>query len=135
MENASRAILIAGAVLIVLVVASVVVIFFNKGANSAEQVGKNTQEVYVQSHNAQFNIYEGENRKKAEIDKLVSVVNNNNRRDGAHIVTIAGTGIAYDATNNRYTFAGENFVGGIMQDYDVTLTYNGKGFIETINVN
>ena len=133
MENASKAILIAGAVLVVIFVATVVIIFFNKGADSAEQIGKNITEAQIQAHNSQFNIYEGTGRTKAEIDKLVAVVNNNNSRKGAFIVSISGTGI--NLSGGKYEFTGSNFNSGNIVYYTVKITYNGKGLIDTITIN
>lgn len=133
MENASRAILIAGSVLIVLVVATVVIIFFNKGADSTQQVGNNITEAQIQAHNAQFNIYEGTGRTKTEIEKLVTVLNNNNTRKGSYSVSIGGTGISGAGSN--YKFNGANFNAGNIQYYTVILRYNGKGIIDRIIIN
>ena len=131
MENASKAIIIAGTVLVVLIVATVVIIFFNKGADSAEQIGKNITEAQIQAHNSQFNIYEGTGRTKAEIDKLVAVVNNNNSRKDSYQITIYGTGII---PGDKYQFNGDNLVGSNIQYYTVKLIYNGEGLIERIEI-
>ncbi len=126
MENASKALLIAGSILITIIIITIVVIYFQNGANTTSQVANNTLENLIQNHNAQFNIYEGAGRKKADIDRLKSIVDrNNNRKDRVCYVDFQPTGVDF---SNLDEF-------GKIKFYEVTVEYNDQGAIYKVEVN
>lgn len=124
MENASKAILIAGAILVTLVVITIVIIYFQAGANTTSEIATNTIENQIQSHNAQFNIFEGTGRKKGDIDRLNSAIDkNNSRSDKVCHVYIS---LPDELTNIDAS--------GKIRYYTVNVLYNGNGAIYKVEV-
>ena len=60
MENASKAILITGAILIVIIIVSIMWIILGKAGGIADIYKDNITEEDIISHNALFNMYDGE---------------------------------------------------------------------------
>lgn len=60
MENASKAILIAGAVIVVLLIISLSVYFYNKSIGVVDIFGNKINTTEVKNHNNSFMIYDGE---------------------------------------------------------------------------
>ncbi len=105
MENASKALIIAGAILISILLISIGIILVNSGRDVTETgtAGMNSQK--IQTFNSQFTAYEG-TKKGSEIKSLVNVVNASNATDSEHQVTIysaVGDSIASISSSKTYT--------------------------------
>lgn len=76
MENASKALIIAGAILLSILIISLGIMIFNsaKGAANTDQL----QGVEISSFNEQFTQYEGNKKRGAEVNSLLSTIQNNN---------------------------------------------------------
>ena len=76
MENASKALIIAGAILLSILIISLGIMIFNsaKGAANTDQL----QGVEISSFNEQFTQYEREKVRGAQINSLISTIRNNN---------------------------------------------------------
>ena len=76
MENASKALIIAGAILLSILIISLGIMIFNsaKGAANTDQL----QGVEISSFNEQFTQYEGEKVRGAQVNSLISQIRNNN---------------------------------------------------------
>ncbi len=87
MENASKALIIAGAILISILLISIGIILINSGKDvtSTGTAGMNSQK--IQTFNSQFTAYEGK-RKGSEIKNLVNAVNASNATDSEHQVNV-----------------------------------------------
>ena len=87
MENASKALIIAGAILIAILLISIGVILINSGRDvtSTGTAGMTSQK--IQGFNSQFTPYEG-TKKGSEIKSLVSTASANNASDAEHQVTV-----------------------------------------------
>lgn len=104
MENASKALLIAGAVLIVIVLISVGMMIVNSSQDVTDQVGDLTTSQSVSTFNNQFNKYQG-NQKGSAVKKLLEEVvtsNKTNESTSQHFVEVIMNDSKI-ATNKTYT--------------------------------
>ena len=115
MENASKALIIAGAILIAILLISIGIILINSGRDvtSTGTAGMNSQK--IQTFNSQFTAYEG-TRKGSEIKSLINTVNASNATDSEHQVGVGVTGEIHNAGDIEST-----------KTYTVTLHYNPDG--------
>lgn len=126
MENASKALIIAGAILISILLISIGIILINSGKDVTETGTAGMTSQKIQTFNSQFTAYEG-TKKGSEIRGIYNTVNASNATDSQHQVTITGktSATALIATKN----------------YTVTITYatadtatTEKGYVSTINI-
>lgn len=88
MENASKALLIAGAVLIVIVLISVGMMIVQNSSDIAGQVGDLSTDQAVQAFNTRFQNYQG-NQKGASVRSLLSQLSTNNSTNSSgHTITV-----------------------------------------------
>ena len=87
MENASKALIIAGAILISILLISIGIILINSGRDITETGTAGMQSQKIQTFNNQFTAYEGI-RKGSEIKNLANLVNSSNAVDPEHQVTL-----------------------------------------------
>jgi len=76
MENASKALVIAGAILISILIIGLGVFIYNGAASTVSKSNLNSQE--AQAQNQQFEAYFGDKRSAAEVKQLCSLVRSNN---------------------------------------------------------
>ena len=123
MENASKALIIAGAILISILLITIGIVLINSGRDVVDTgtAGMNSQQ--IQTFNAQFTPYEG-TKKGSEIRGLWNAVASSNGayKDSGHEVDITP-----DKLTDLSGFSS-------MKNYTVTLNYDDNGYINTINV-
>lgn len=90
MENASKALIIAGAILISILLISIGIILINSGSDVAEAGTSSMASQKIQTFNSQFTQYEG-TKKGSELRSLASLVNSSNATDEAHKVMLTCT--------------------------------------------
>ncbi len=76
MENASKALIIAGAILISILIIGLGVLVFNMASSTTQRVNLNSQE--AEAHNQQFSAYFGNRRSSTEVKNLMSAIRSNN---------------------------------------------------------
>ena len=76
MENASKALIIAGAILISILIIGLGVYFYNMAASTGKKVDLTSQE--AQAQNEQFTAYFGDRRSAAEVKALMGQITSNN---------------------------------------------------------
>lgn len=76
MENASKALVIAGAILISILIIGLGVFIYNGAASTVNKANLNSQE--AQAQNQQFEAYFGDKKSAAEVKQLMSLVRSNN---------------------------------------------------------
>lgn len=127
MENASKALLIAGAILIVIVLISVGMLIVNSTQDMTERAATTSTSQAMQVFNQQFTQYEG-TQKGSTVKTLIQTVTASNGAETAagseHSVTINyGTGLSSSAIVNSLR-------------YTITLTdSDNDGYIDTIAIN
>ena len=98
MENATKALLIAASVLIVILLISLGVGVFN---TAQEQMGEaDLSEYEIQKHNDKFNKYIGENQTGAEVNALLKTVFNHNNAQADSTTCVKISGAATIAASN-----------------------------------
>ena len=77
MENATKGLMIAGAILIAIVLIGIGVFLVSQAQGFMDQGGDQFDEMTIMSFNSQFENYSGR-RSGSEVKKLISIVNTNN---------------------------------------------------------
>lgn len=81
MENATKALLIAAAVLVAVLIISLGIVVYTKASEAVEGAG-NLSEYQIQQFNEKFYKYQGENKSGSEVNALLqTVLNHNNTQD------------------------------------------------------
>lgn len=80
MENASKALLIAGAVLLVILIISLSVFIFNKVQSPANEARVQMSEEEILMFNSQFTKYAGKNVSAMNTKNLISAIRSNNAK-------------------------------------------------------
>ncbi len=129
MENASKALIIAGAILLSILLISLGIMIYNQASGV---VNNNAMtEVEVSSFNQKFEQYFGGNVRGANARALVNAVLNNNRStdDNSKKISITGAATVNDtnltanniATGQTYNIiAAGNTTGGLISDITIT---------------
>lgn len=137
MENASKALIIAGAILLAILIISLGIMIFSQAQDATKNSGMSKAE--IQSFNSQFTKYEG-TRKGSEIKSLIQEVNASNISDvqegNDRNIKLIGAGDADtggDGTKTAYTYQTTSIASSAR--YTVTVTYdNGSGYINQITI-
>lgn len=131
MENATKALIIAGSVLIVIVLISVGVSILS----STRGLENNTQEtadvMETNSFNSRFTGYVGNNLSGSQIKSLCSTVIASNAKNTAHKVTLT-----YGTTSGIDSSSISTIAGGISANsrYKVEVSYDTNGYIVTLTI-
>lgn len=94
MENASKALLIAGSVLIVILLIAVGVRVFNSTQGTADNVETTMNATEIATFNSKFTQYAGSNKSATQVKALANVVIAHNATDSRKVKF----GDSYDAT-------------------------------------
>lgn len=136
MENASKALIIAGAILLSILIIALGVFVFNQAKSAVGNTGLSDQE--VAAFNSKFDSYEGK-QKGSSVKALINTLKNyNNTVDTANAEYInissgsAQTGTTVEFINNLPTYP-TNIKSGTM--YTISFAYNKAGQISAIYYN
>ena len=135
MENATKALLIAAAVLIAILIISLGLVVYNKASETVDSVDMSGNE--VQAYNEKFDKYHGVQR-GTEVNAMVKTVFNHNLQqsaageteDSGRFITVTGeVELAADAATLPTTMASTG------RTYVVTVTHDPvTGLVTTIDV-
>lgn len=129
MENATKALLIAAAILIAIIIISLGLAVVRQGQEAVNNA--DLSEAEIEAFNSKFKSYERTNVSAADINALLSAVVTNNQSAGTTgnpTVTLSGAGNSLDASSTTYTK-----VSGSSR-YTVQCTYGNGGLITSITV-
>ena len=133
MENASKALLIAGSVLIVILLIAMGVRVFNSTQGTADETESAMKTAEMAQFNSKFTQFVGKNKRKAEVMSLINQViahNNTNSRK----VKIAYSTTTTDTTSGLNTIL-TNISNATKSAFNITVTYDtNNGYITTINI-
>ena len=79
MDNASKALVMAGAILIAVMLISLGVLLFNQGQQTAQQAGHLMDSRAISTYNSTYQMFEGAKRSPSEARKLITDVNAHNK--------------------------------------------------------
>ena len=105
MENASKALIIAGAILISILIISLGVLVYNQASSTVNKANLNSQE--AQAQNSKFESYFGTDVTATEVKNLLSEVRTNNLTASRNEES-ATIGVFFASVN--YSGASENFI-------------------------
>ena len=112
MENASKALIIAGAILISILLITIGIVLINSGRNVTTQGTAQMASQTIQAFNSKFTQYEG-TIEGSHVRDLLATARSNNATDKAHPVVVnAGAATLTEATINN------------TKKYKVTLHYS-----------
>ena len=132
MENASKALLIAGAILIVILLIGIGMLIYSRSTGVVDIAAGSMNAQEIQAFNSQFTPYEGSQRGSSVRALISAVIANNNTYTDKQVSVINGseTGTA-DATALSTISAGLDTA----STYTVTFTgYSAKGLISQITI-
>ena len=136
MENASKALIIAGAILIAILLISVAVIIMNSTGSMQDRVGKTADTMEIQTFNSNFTSYEGTNISASQVKALLSLIKSSNAANG-----VADTAADKQSTTEKYVYL-DNSTGTISsitavssnKTYTVEVTEYYKGYVNKIKI-
>ena len=122
MENASKALIIAGAILLAILIISLGIMIYNQASGT---VNNNAiDEVDITSFNQKFTQYEGDNIRGAQVKSLIQEVNSNNGNENNEEKQVTLNGATFPKTSQI-----EN-----NKTYNVVMAYGSDGRINVITV-
>lgn len=138
MENASKALLLAAAILIAIILISLGVYIVSQGSDVVGQGGQALDEVSIQQFNGKFDIYEGTitGSKVKQLIKTVSASNTSNPGQQVLITDSTGKSIltpSTDSTTGATTYKATSAIGNSTK-YKVTIGELVNGVITTITI-
>lgn len=136
MENASKALLIAGAILLAILLISLGIMVFQQGQSAIKNSGMSKAE--IAAFNGQFTKYEGDKR-GSDVKSLIQEVNTSNASDRAEgndrVIQLDGdvSGNQVGSGNTQYTTYNTNI--SATSTYTVTIDeYDASGFISKMTI-
>lgn len=98
MENATKALLIAAAILVAILIISLGLVVYNMAAETVQGVNMSEQE--IQAHNDKFTRYEGSSQRGSQVNAMLSTVltNNLDSTDEGEMVKVTLDGADYLTT-------------------------------------
>ncbi len=140
MENASKALIIAGSILIAILIISLGVMVFNNMRNSVvENSNLDTEE--ITAFNNQITPYVGNNVSGSQVNALIQKVRSINQSAISNNDNVKRVSITFPSSNGATTTldTANNFTGGSSTVttgvfYKVTVNYGSSGLIDQITV-
>lgn len=132
MENATKALLIAAAILIAILVISLGLVVYNMAAETVEGINMSGQE--VSANNEKFTRYNGNHKRGSEVNAMLKTVLSSNREaiangETAKLVEVDGeVQLSSDATSLQSQADTSKL-------YNIVVEYDGQGgLVNTIHV-
>lgn len=123
MENASKALIIAGSVLIAIVLIAVAVRTLNSTQGTTDQYEETMQSTEIATFNSKFTAYAGSGKSAAEVKALANLVIAHNATNKQHQVSLGGNTTAADITSAVANLSGS---------YTVSITEYENGYVKAI---
>ena len=130
MENATKALLIAAAVLVAIIIISLTLAIVRQGQEAI--AGADMTEAQIEAFNAKFKTYEGSNVSTTQVKALLNAVLSNNLAEtnagtNRHISITGGKVTQETSATSVTTISGTDY-------YTVKCTYNTNGLITSIDI-
>ena len=125
MENASKALIIAGAILISILLISVGIIVMNSINDPIDQAGDQAASQAIEMFNSKFTGYAGK-QKASAVKALMTAVGSSNGANADHQIEVDGLGNTPGAIQAAVDSQNE---------YTVTFEYAANGYINKVTVN
>lgn len=141
MENASKALIIAGAILLSILIIGIGVFIYNQAAGTIKKANLSSQE--ISQYNSEFTAYEGENISGTQAMALCDLVKQHNLANQTdlskqiEVVSQAATDKDSDSFNATQTATATNVKKSLRSGYTYTISfgYDSKtGFVTQIGI-
>ena len=130
MENATKALLIAAAVLVAILIISLGLMVYNMASETVGNVNLSGQE--VAAFNEKFVGYDGPNKRGSEVNAMLKTVLNHNLTNETKIAVVAESGSEVSLDTNATSITKQANVSKL---YKVTVEYEAKtGLVKQIKV-
>lgn len=144
MENATKALIIAGAVLISILLISVGIMVFNAANDPLNQARNSSEQQAIQMFNESFSSYLGENKSAQEARSLISTVIASNQKNEQKVtvkldseVIVKGESGETEETEGGSGSATTGILSKIKTNKKYNITdsgYSDKGYINEITI-
>ncbi len=143
MENASKALLIAGAILIAILIIGIGMMVFNGIGSITDQQGAKVDAMAIQMFNAEFEGYKGTNVSGANVKALLSAIIANNTTystDTSRQIKVSYGASSTTTPSGDYTATkdiNDNVTSKIGSNYRYTVDFGtdaGSGFINSASI-
>ena len=124
MENASKALIIAGAILLSILLISLGIMIYNQAQDTVNNSGMSQAE--ITAFNNKFIKYEGTNKKASEVRALINEVITSNADSSTPTVNINGSDPTASGAAKTLTSGIDN-----TKTYTVTLSYD-NGYVKNV---
>lgn len=127
MDNASKALIMAGAILISVAIVGIGIYIFTTANSLTEDAVGQIDSLSISALNSRIETYEGNGKRGSEIKQLCREINALNKQDAFPVDITMATGSVCTLAN--YSTA--------IQDnkrYNVTLTYSTAGYIQSVKI-
>lgn len=128
MENASKALIIAGAILISILLISVGIMVMNSISGVKDEMTSQMDSTEVQQFNAQFVNYQGTKKSAAEVQALYSIVKSSN---ASHSTDLAVKMYSDSDAKTEYTSSTIASL-STTKTYTITIDYGSNGCVNEI---
>lgn len=138
MENASKALIIAGAILLAILIISLGIMIYQQASGVVNNNAMS--EVDINSFNQKFLQYTGTNVRGAQVNALLNQIQTNNvtyQDDASRQVTVDTSGATWNGTNPSGNLVGTGSIAkaNTGATYNVDYTIDSKtGLIDTITI-
>lgn len=134
MENATKALLIAAAILIAIVLISLGVYVLGQGTTMVKD-NSDMSDVEISTYNSKFEAYFGKNISGSKVKQLVNTVNQHNRvnkEDNSRVISItseaAATGSSFSITTNTGVVTATGINTGNTYKVEIDTTVGKSGY-------
>ena len=135
MENASKALLIAGSVLIVILLIAVGVRVFNSTQGTTDSVETTMNSTEVATFNSKFTAYIGKNKSRANAISLLNlIVANNSTNQRKVYVSIVESGTTQGAALKNSDLSNILNKSLTKEKYNIESDYDTNGYINLIRI-
>jgi hypothetical protein len=138
MENASKALIIAGAILISIILIGIGIMVINAMNPVTDEMGDLAGSTTIQSFNSKFDGYAGM-KTASDIKSLISVITANNGQNATRAIKVTSEQFALATGNKNKVTTGLGAISAAVNTqrrYQVTIEdlENGDGFYDTITI-
>ena len=128
MENATKALLIAAAILVAILIISLGLAVYNKAANATDSA--DLSQAQVQAYNEKFLKYEGTSKRGSEVNALLETVLNHNMTvaDQSQKIEVTGTPSLEKTATSITTRAATSKL------YSITCSRDASGLVTSIAI-
>ena len=136
MENASKALLIAGAILLVIAIIAIGMTILGQGQDVVDQTGGQIGTMAITAHNSQFgnDLYDDAIISGKELQTIATTAKSNNNKNSSERVELVSVMVDTKLVVTRDATTENGKIGDInvKNDYKITLDYSDNGALKSI---